>query len=273
MKKYFLLFILFCVGGALYLSFPVNSPKGFVSIEDKKFKLNGKDFYPVAVNYIAGLYMNDAGKMWPGPGTSYNADSLRPIFTEDSCIKILRADMELIKQMGFNTVRIVGIGEEVLDDEGEQLRMELEERLRAYAGIKVAGGWLAEREAAQALLFGRPGSELPPPDEIPLEDLSIHLIERAYRKLLEVARAKRDREVEPEPPSVLERMSRLTELLRHTWSLLFSAVVGKEPIRTELVVTLLALLELCRLGQAKMRQSELFGEIVIEQGQSVKSGE
>lgn len=159
-------------------------------------------------------------------------------------------------------------GEEILDDESEQLRLELEERLRAYAAIKVAGGWLAEREAAQALLFGRPGSELPPPDEIPLEDLSIHLIERAMRKLLEVARAKRDREVEPEPPSVLERMSRLTELLRHTWSLLFSAVVGKEPIRTELVVTLLALLELCRLGQAKARQSELFGEIVIEQGQS-----
>ena len=162
-------------------------------------------------------------------------------------------------------------GEELLDDESEQLRLELEERLRAYATIKEAGHRLAEREAAQALLFGRPGSELPHPDEIPLEDLSIHLIERAYRKLLEVAHAKRDREVEPEPPSVLERMSKLLDLLRHTWSLLFSAVVGRSPIRTEVIVTLLALLEMVRLGQVKLRQRELFGDIVIEQ--TVKSEE
>jgi len=161
--------------------------------------------------------------------------------------------------------------EELLDDESEQLRLELEERLRAYASIKEAGNWLAGREAAQTLLFGRPGSELPSPDEIPLEDLSVHLIERAYRKLLEVARAKRDREVEPEPPSVLERMSRLLELLRHTWSLLFSAIIGRAPIRTEVVVTFLALLELARLGQVKVRQRELFGDIVIEQ--NVKSEE
>jgi segregation and condensation protein A len=160
--------------------------------------------------------------------------------------------------------------EELLDDESQQLRLELEERLRAYAAIKEAGNWLAEREAAQALLFGRPGSELPSPDEIPLEDLSVHLIERAYRRLLEVAHAKRDREVEPEPPSVLERMSRLLELLRHTWSLLFSAIIGRAPIRTEVVVTFLALLELVRLGQVKVRQRELFGDIVIEQAPGVK---
>ena len=155
--------------------------------------------------------------------------------------------------------------QEVLDDEGERLRQELEERLREYAAIKEAGDWLAEREAAQALCFGRPGSELPPPDEIPLEDLSVHLLERAYRKLLEVVRAKRDREVEPEPPSILERMSQLLSLLRHTWSLLFSSLLGKEPVRAELVVTLLAILELVRLGQVKARQRELFGEIQIEQ--------
>jgi len=116
-KKYFLLFTLFCLAGSLYLSFPVNSKRGFVTIEENKFKLNGKDFYPVAVNYIAGLYMSDTGKMWPGPGTSYDTDSLQPIFMEDAYIKTLRADMELIKHLGFNSVRIVGIGEEVLDDD------------------------------------------------------------------------------------------------------------------------------------------------------------
>jgi chromatin segregation and condensation protein Rec8/ScpA/Scc1 (kleisin family) len=37
-------------------------------------------------------------------------------------------------------------------------------------------------------------------------------------------------------------------------------------VRTEWVVTLLALLELVRLGQARVHQGELFGEIVIESG-------
>jgi chromatin segregation and condensation protein Rec8/ScpA/Scc1 (kleisin family) len=70
--------------------------------------------------------------------------------------------------------------------------------------------------------------------------------------------------VEPNPLSVLERMSEMVELLRSTWSLLFSSVAGPERIRAEWVVTLLALLELVRLGEARARQAELFGEIVIE---------
>jgi chromatin segregation and condensation protein Rec8/ScpA/Scc1 (kleisin family) len=59
-------------------------------------------------------------------------------------------------------------------------------------------------------------------------------------------------------------MSEMVELLRSTWSLLFSSVAGPERLRAEWVVTLLALLELVRLGEARARQAELFGEIVIE---------
>jgi len=154
--------------------------------------------------------------------------------------------------------------EEVLDEEGELLRGELEERLREYARVKALGLWLAAREAEQSLLFGRSWSELPSGEEIPLEDLSLHLLERAYRGVLEAARGQAPREVEPNPLSVLERMGEILSLLRHTWSLLFSSLVGSERARSELVVTLLALLELVRLGQARARQQELFGEIVIE---------
>ena len=59
-------------------------------------------------------------------------------------------------------------------------------------------------------------------------------------------------------------MGEIIELLRHTWSILFSSVAGQERVRAEWVVTLLALLELVRLGQAHAHQGELFGEIVIE---------
>lgn len=154
--------------------------------------------------------------------------------------------------------------DELLDEEGELLRRELEERLREYARVKALGTWLAEREAAQTLIFGRTTAELPPPEDIPLEDLSVHLLQRALQRLIEDQKRRVPREVEPNPLSVLERMSEILDLLRSTWSLLFSSVAGAERLRAEWVVTLLALLELVRLGQAKARQADLFGEIVIE---------
>ena len=156
-------------------------------------------------------------------------------------------------------------GEEALDEEGLLLKQELEQRLKEYARIKALGAWLGEREAEQALLFGRTVAELPPPEDIPLEDLSIHLLQRALQRLIDEQKRQAPRDVEPNPLSVLERMNEILELLRHSWSLLFSSVAGAERIRAEWVVTLLALLELVRLGQARARQADLFGEIVIEQ--------
>jgi segregation and condensation protein A len=154
--------------------------------------------------------------------------------------------------------------EEALDEEGELLRQELAERLREYARVKALGAWLAEREAEQARVFGRTASTLPPPEDVPLEDLSVHLLQRALQRLIDEQKRTAPREVEPNPISVLERMNEILDLLRHTWSVLFSSVAGGERVRAEWVVTLLALLELVRLGQARARQAELFGEIVIE---------
>ncbi len=151
-----------------------------------------------------------------------------------------------------------------LDEEGELLRQELAERLREYARVKALGGWLGLREAEQALLFGRTVADLPPPEDVPLEDLSVHLLQRAVVRLIEEQKRRIPREVEPNPLSVLERMSEILELLRNTWSILFSSVAGSERVRAEWVVTLLALLELVRLGQARTHQAELFGEIVID---------
>jgi segregation and condensation protein A len=152
---------------------------------------------------------------------------------------------------------------EGLDPEGEALRKELEERLREYARVKALGAWLGRREAEQALLWGRPLSELPSADDIPLEDLSVHLLERALKRLIDEHQRLRPREVAPEPPSILERMTEILSVLRDTWSLLFSSLTG-ERRRSEIVVTLLAVLELVKMGRIRAQQTELFGDIVIE---------
>jgi segregation and condensation protein A len=154
--------------------------------------------------------------------------------------------------------------EEQLDDEALALKQELEERLREYARVKTQGAWLAHREAQQALLWGRPSGTLPPAQDVPLEDLSVHWLERTLKRLIEEQQRLRPREVEPNPPSVLERMSEILSLLRDTWSLLFTSMTGGEATRSEIVVTLLAVLELCRQGKIRTQQTELFGDIVIE---------
>lgn len=163
--------------------------------------------------------------------------------------------------------------DEQLDEEGEALRQELEERLREYARVKALGAWLGEREAEQALLWGRPGSALPPAEDIPLEDLSVHWLERALRRLIDEQRRAQPREVEADPPSVLERMTEILSVLRDTWSLLFSSLTGGERRRSEIVVTLLAVLELVRQGRIRAQQTELFGDIVIERQNAAPAGE
>ena len=69
--------------------------------------------------------------------------------------------------------------------------------------------------------------------------------------------------MEANPPSVLDRMTEILSVLRDTWSLLFSSLTG-ERHRSEIVVTLLATLELARQGRIRTQQTELFGDIVIE---------
>ena len=153
---------------------------------------------------------------------------------------------------------------EELDDEGLALKHELEDRLREYARVKAQGAWLVAREAEQALRWGRPFSELPSADDVPLEDVSVHLLVRTLTRLIDEQRRARPREVEANPPSVIERMTEILTLLRDTWSLLFTSLVGSDRNRADVVVSLLAVLELVRLGRIRVQQSELFGDIVME---------
>src|SRR5207237_9614563 len=116
--------------------------------------------------------------------------------------------------------------DEALDDEALALKQELEERLREYARVKALGTLLAHREAEQALLWGRPTSQLPAADDIPLEDLSVHVLERALKHLIEEQNRRKPRDVQPNPPSVLDRLTAILTLRRDTRSWPFSSLVG-----------------------------------------------
>ena len=74
--------------------------------------------------------------------------------------------------------------EESLEEDAELLRQELEARLRAYARVKEIGVWLREREAEWSTRFTRTWSELPVPEYLPIESLSLWDLTEAYRAFL-----------------------------------------------------------------------------------------
>jgi segregation and condensation protein A len=155
--------------------------------------------------------------------------------------------------------------EENLEEDAELLRQELEARLRAYARVKEIGLWLRERETEWSMRFTRTWSELPVPEYLPIESLSLWDLTQAYRAFLtRLAQAEPTREIEPESPPLLERMAMITGVLEQSWYVLFSTLLGTSPPRPEVVVTLLAVLELVRLQRARAQQREPFGDIVIE---------
>jgi segregation and condensation protein A len=157
--------------------------------------------------------------------------------------------------------------EETLEEDAEALRQELEARLRVYARVKEIGAWLREREAEWSTRLTRTWSELPVPEYLPIESLSLWDLTEAYRAFLRrLAEVEPTREVEPEGPPLLERMAMIAGVLEQSWYVLFSTLLGTSPARPEVVVTLLAVLELVRLQRARAQQQELFGEIVIERG-------
>lgn len=125
MKKYFLVFLLFVLFGTIYYYYldrkanPVVNQdfitnNHFVSLRDGKFIHNEKPFFPLVINYIVSLRVH-GNEMWPAPYKGYDNHS-EDSNTKDSCLNELRTQFELIHDMGFNTVRLVGIGEPDLEN-------------------------------------------------------------------------------------------------------------------------------------------------------------
>lgn len=85
---------------------------GFVYLEGKDFKLNGQDFYPVIVNYNSDLKA-DSSDLW---GTSNIAYEDKDEYTKKAGELRFKADMQMIKDLGFNTIRLVGVGEYIVEN-------------------------------------------------------------------------------------------------------------------------------------------------------------
>ncbi|HRB26190.1 MAG TPA: cellulase family glycosylhydrolase, partial [Bacteroidia bacterium] len=84
---------------------------GFVQIKNNQFVLNGNPYFPLAVNYRVALQTNGK-QLWPSAYKGYDDGNRYRFTNRDSSLEELNNDFQLIADMGFNSIRIVGIGEQ-----------------------------------------------------------------------------------------------------------------------------------------------------------------
>ena len=164
--------------------------------------------------------------------------------------------------------RLMLPGEEVeeLDElQPAEAAEELLERMLRYARFRGAGSWLADRhEAGQAVLF----RSAPPPRE--LRHAAVAAAHADHDPLILGAALGSLLRMPPSPDlshlrspriSVAERLSVLRRLLRRGAFPFEEAVDGTD--RMTVAVTLYALLELYKRGEADWQQPEAFGPITV----------
>lgn len=78
---------------------------GFVVLLGKEFQIDAEPFFPMMLNYVVEFRYVDNTYML-GPAQPYEKPYVYETFTADSLQIQMNAHLKLIKQMGFNTIRV-----------------------------------------------------------------------------------------------------------------------------------------------------------------------
>ena len=156
--------------------------------------------------------------------------------------------------------------EEVPPEELEDPRLELVQRLLEYQSFKDAAAILKEKEDVALRIFGRKPEELEEAEvmspELYLFDVNLFDLLAAFRKLLEHAPPEM-RTITRETLTVKDKMMHIAHMIEDLESMRFEELFRDTFSRVQLIVTFLALLELLRLGLARVYQEKEFGNIWI----------
>jgi segregation and condensation protein A len=156
------------------------------------------------------------------------------------------------------------------ETEEEDPRWELIRQLIEYRKFKEAAAHLRDQEELQSALFPRAVSldpaHAPVLDEtMMLGDVGIFDLINAFQKALKrLPVEEKPGEIREETYTVTDRINHLMRRIDRGVSVRFEELFGEASTRNELVVTFLALLELIRMKQFRVRQEQQFGEIWLD---------
>jgi segregation and condensation protein A len=149
------------------------------------------------------------------------------------------------------------------DEEWEDPRAELVRRLLEYEQIREVAEWLAEQARQHGDRFAR--GWIPEPPEQPDRPVIVGLEELllAVERVIEAMPEPVLHRVVPRPLDVEGATRRIRSMFaeRDEWTL--GDLVGRSPSIVDLLSSLLAVLELARVGFVRLAQRQPFGSVVI----------
>jgi segregation and condensation protein A len=156
--------------------------------------------------------------------------------------------------------------DESADEQLDDPRKELVDRLLEYQRFKAVAETFAELDVLRMGMWSRPATPLPGTDasEIDMSEVSLFDLIDAFRTALN-----RYKQNHPQAIELQRLVHRISDKMRE----LYEKLLEKSPIRlqwflegrdrNELIALFLGTLELVRLGGISLQQSDLFGEILI----------
>ncbi len=151
------------------------------------------------------------------------------------------------------------------EDEGDEVGSDLVRQLRVYRQFKEVASLLQDRERRGWHSYVRlvPSRRLEPEpnlDQVTIEDL----LSLAQDALKVTSGPPVGDVVSPVKVTIEEQIDRIEHQLSRQPSIAFRALLSQATTRLEVIVTLLAVLELIKQDRVRVRQGTLFGEIVIQ---------
>jgi segregation and condensation protein A len=149
------------------------------------------------------------------------------------------------------------------EDVGEDLIRQLIE----YKKFKEAARWLGEVEALGLSSFVRMAGAPPVERVIDLDDVTLDDLMAAVRMALsiQVPASPLGTAVPPVVITIAQQMDLIERRTMHGRQVSFRRLLERATTRLEVIVTLLALLEMVKQLRVTIRQTQLFSDIVIEQ--------
>lgn len=152
------------------------------------------------------------------------------------------------------------------EEEVEELREELVERLLEHEQYRAAAAALGNREEKESRYWRRPGSLAGlymESEEEPLLDADLFDLITAFQHVLVSLGADPTIQVGTRQYAVEDKMAEIEEMMRTHAKLSFATLASRYKIRRELIAVFLAILELIRRRKIRALQSAAFGEIIL----------
>ena len=149
---------------------------------------------------------------------------------------------------------------------------ELIHRLQVYRRFKEIAALLHEREKQGLHGYVRIAPSPHPEPQVNLGDMTLHDLLVTVQEALDATPAPPVGEVvAPITVTIAEQITRIEDQLARHRQVCFREILSDATTRVEVIVTLLALLELVKQDRARVWQERLFGEIIIERHTSTEA--